>query len=317
MKLKTKKLFWFFLVGLLVMSHPGVVLANGVDLGNLTNYLFVFTNGSTDANWQAASKGYVGDVAVNGLSAKERTSGTFPYAGTIYTNDNTLGAWQAIVDKNPGQAFASTGQTARINGLLDDLNNAFGQAATLAVSSGYESTSYSSLDNLNTQNGTNELFVINITSGFNDISKTATITGDAGDFFILRWDSDGNPNNGYQGTVKFNNTQGIVPAGELMSTNFISFAGNLNASGGGGARFTGYWLTTGDPKDGKFETDPFSNAVFDGGWYTSTTKFSMTSGTSGVYFAPPPPVPLPGALLLLGSGLVCLVAYGRRKRQST
>ena len=89
----------------------------GVDLGGLAHYLFVFTNGSVDANWQGATKGFVGDVVVNGLSASERTSGGVPYAGTISTNDSTLGAWQGIVNQNPGQAFASTGQTALVSSL--------------------------------------------------------------------------------------------------------------------------------------------------------------------------------------------------------
>ena len=62
--------------------------------------------------------------------------------------------------------------------------------------------------------------------------------------------------------------------------------------------FTGYWLTTGDPANG--DTSPLSNAIFVGGWYSSTDKFSMTSGTSGVYVAP---VPEPGAAALLLAGL--------------
>ena len=49
----------------------------------------------------------------------------------------------------------------------------------------------------------------------------------------------------------------------------------------GGGFFTGYWLTTGSPKDGK--TSSLSSAVFVGGWYTLSTKLSMTSGTSGVH----------------------------------
>src|SRR6185295_18933521 len=57
----------------------------------------------------------------------------------------------------------------------------------------------------------------------------------------------------------------------------------------GGGFFTGYWLTTGDPANG--DTSPLSNAIFVGGWYSSTDKFSMTSGPSGVYVAP---VPEPG-----------------------
>jgi hypothetical protein len=52
----------------------------------------------------------------------------------------------------------------------------------------------------------------------------------------------------------------------------------------GGGFFTGYWLTTGDPVTGA--TSPLSNGIFVGGWYSTTTKFSMTSGTSGVHVAP-------------------------------
>src|SRR5437762_5285205 len=73
----------------------------GVDLGNLPKYLFFFANGSQDANWQGATKGFNGDVAVNGIVASERTSGGVPYKGTIFTNDSTLGAWQNIVNQNP------------------------------------------------------------------------------------------------------------------------------------------------------------------------------------------------------------------------
>ncbi len=56
----------------------------------------------------------------------------------------------------------------------------------------------------------------------------------------------------------------------------------LSFSGGG--FFVGYWLTTG--KDNG-ETSSFSNAIFVGGWYTTTIKFSMRSGTSGVYISCP------------------------------
>src|SRR6188474_1440295 len=85
---------------------PTSSILGGVDLGALPDHLFFFANGSQDANWQGASKGFVGDVAVNGQLASERTSGSVPYSGTIYTNDTTLGAWQNIVNSNPGQAAA-------------------------------------------------------------------------------------------------------------------------------------------------------------------------------------------------------------------
>lgn len=291
----------------------------GVNLGQLPAYLFVFTNGSTDANWQGATKGFIGNVAINGLVANERTSGGVPFGGTIYTNDVSLGAWQGIISQNaapsvsPTQAQGVTGQIARLTGLSTDLTNAFSQINALAPSAGYSSVSSTLLNGLNTQNGIAQTFVINITSGL-QVSSQINITGDAGDIFILRWDTDGNPNNGYQGQVKFQSGGAIIPNGGLKATNFIHTAGDINASGGGsnppvpypqgprtndgtgalvinaknfsgGGFFTGYWLTTGSPSNG--QTASLSNAIFVGGWYSSTNKFSMTSGTSGVYVSPP------------------------------
>src|SRR5690242_12373341 len=131
-------------------SNPSrAAIIGGVNLNNLTNYLLVFTDGSTDANWQGATKGFVGDVAINGASASERTSGTVPYAGTIYTNDSTLGAWQGIVDDNPGQAFRSLNQTSRLAGLQSDLTSGFSQINALSASAGFTSMSATSLNGLN------------------------------------------------------------------------------------------------------------------------------------------------------------------------
>jgi hypothetical protein len=284
----------------------------GINLGVLPNYLFLFANGSQDANWQGATKGFAGDVVVDGILAKERTSGGVPYAGTIFTNDGTLSSWQAIVNQNAGQAFGSTGQTALVSSLKSSLTAAFAQINALPVTAGYASRSATSLNGVNTQNGISETIVVNVTSGF-QVSSQIKITGDAGDVFVLRWDTDANFANGYQGIVKFQSGGAIVPQGGLKPGNFIHVAGDINASGGGGTPaapypqgprlnngtgalisggsnysgggfFTGYWLTTGDPANGT--TQPLSNGVFVGGWYTTTTKFSMTSGTSGVHVCP-------------------------------
>jgi hypothetical protein len=284
----------------------------GINLGNLTDYLFFFANGSEDANWQGASKGFVGNVAVDGIQAKERTSGDVPYAGTIYTNDSTLGAWQKIVDQNLGQAAVSTGETARISGLENDLNSAFTQINGLTATPGFTGVSATALNGLNTQDGIGKTYVINVTSGF-QVSSKINITGDADDVFVLRWDSDANFLNGYQGQVKFQSGGAIVPLGGLKPSNFIHVAGDINASGGGsnplspypqgprydhgagdlinggkdfsgGGFFTGYWLTTGAPGTG--DTSSLSNAIFVGGWYTLSDKFSLTSGTSGIHICP-------------------------------
>lgn len=299
----------------------------GVDLGNLTDYLFVFTDGSADANWQSSSKGYIGDVAVSG-GADFRTSGTVPYSGTIFSDGASIGAWQDIVNDNtgaPNNAAASLNQTSLISGLSGDFNNALTQIGGLTATTGFDDADSGDLDGLNTQNGVAEIFVINITSGFS-VNSAINITGDASDTFILRWDSSEQ--------VKFQSGGGINPLGGLSASNFVHTAGDINASGGGsnlsgltdelaatlalnegeeidgGGFFTGYWLTTGKTNG---ETSSLSNAIFVGGWYTDTTKFSMTSGTSGVY-VPPTVVPLPAALPLLLSAFLGLFAAKRGRR---
>jgi PEP-CTERM motif-containing protein len=326
-------------VGLLSCVSTNAATIGSVNLGNLTDYLFVFTDGSEDANWQGATKGFAGDVAVNGILATERTSGTVPYAGTLYTNAATQGAWQNILNANVGQAFSATSEVARLAGLNNDLTSAFLQIDALSATPGFTSVASTALDGLNTQNGIPETYVINVTSAFT-VSTQIDITGDAFDAYILRWDTDALSINGYQGEVKFQSGGSIVPHGGLIPTNFVHVAGDINSSGGGsnppppypqgprfddgqgslitggadfngGGFFTGYWLTTGDPitrDTARFGIDPFgvtgslSNAIFVGGWYTSTDKFSMTSGTSGVYVSPPVPEPSSCVMMLLALG---------------
>jgi hypothetical protein len=297
------------------------VSIGGVSMGDLPNYLFVFTNASQDANWQSASKGFSGDVAVDGTVLKFRTSGHFAYAGTIFTNTSSIGKWQGIIDDNKDQAQASYGQEWMITNLKSNLEYVFSRINSLTVTPGFESRSAVSLNGLNYQNnGIADVIVINITSGF-QVKTQINITGDADDIFILRWDDDANFSNGYDGQVKFQSGGAIVPQGALTAANFVHVAGDINASGGGGnpsvpypqgprmnngtgdliqggadwkggGFFTGYWFTTGKPsifpgnEQPYGETASLSNAIFVGGWYSKTSKFSMTSGTSGVHVSP-------------------------------
>jgi hypothetical protein len=291
---------------------------------------------------QGATKGYQGDIAVNAdLTASAlRTSGAVPYQGTMITDAPTLGAWQTgiINNNNVGGSFplnnavGITGQSSLINGLQSDLLNAFSQVNALPATTGFGSVSATSLNGLDVTNNPNHVFVINITSGLS-VSTPINITGNSNDIFILRWDTD-LVTPGYQGQVKFSGGGGIVPLGGLTPTNFINVAGDLNASGGGstppppypqgvpiqggslfngGGFFTGYWLTTGDPSSG--QTSSLSNAIFTGGWYTTTTQFSLTSGSSGIYIPPPQiaaavPEPSSIVMMVMGLGSVGLVGAG-------
>lgn len=304
----------------------------GVDLsGIIDKELFFFANGSVDANWQGATKGFVGNAVVNGIIAKERTSGGVAYAGTISTNDSTLSAWQNIVNQNPSQASASLNQTTLVTNQRAKLIAAFQKINAMPVSTAVSTTSGTrnfdgvsavSLNGVDTTGFGCQTIVVNVTSGF-QVTSQINITGDACDIFILRWDTDGTFTNGYQGQVKYQSGGAIVPLGGLKASNFIHVAGDINASGGGstptangfpqgprlnggtgslivggsdfsgGGFFTGYWLTTGKPTNldtasGLYygNTASLSNAIFVGGWYSLTDKFSMTSGTSGVYVSP-------------------------------
>jgi hypothetical protein len=267
-----------------------------VTLGALTDYLFFWSNGKTDANWQSASKGFVGDVAVNGESAKERTSGYVPYSGTIFTTDDTLGAWKSILNDNQGQASLSYDEAGLISILTADFEYAVDQINTLSATHTFSSCS--SLNGLDTMDYISDITVIDMTA--TSCSAQLHISGDADDVFIIRWKGD---------SIKFQSGGGIVPKGGLTPANFVNIAQNIRSSGGGknppypypqgprryngqgslikggknwkgGGFFTGYWLTT------AYETSSLSNGIFVGGWYSNTTKFSMTSGTSGVYIPP-------------------------------
>lgn len=289
------------------------IVVGGVNLGCLPEHLFVFGDGSGDANWQASSKGYVGNVAVMGTVATERTSGSFAYAGTIATDDHTLGAWSQIVAANQAQASTAISQAGNLMLLEADLREAISQIEALPVSPGFDNRSAQSLDNLDTTNGQPDVTVVDVTSG-HKITTQIDIHGDPSDVYVLRWDTDADPANGLNGQVKFQGGGAIVPHG-LSPSGFLHIAGDINASGGGstpaapfpqgprlangngplihggkdfsgGGFFTGYWFTTGRPDNGA--TAPLGNAIFVGGWYTLSTKLSMTSGTSGVHIAPPP-----------------------------
>ena len=230
-------------------------------------------------------------MAIKGTVASERTSGSWGYAGTISTNDSTLGAWQNIVNNNSGQASASLNQTTRVTELQNTLNQAFLDINALAASPtqtrpvngtptslNFSNLSLASINGLDTTNGTAETFVINVTSW--PASDKILITGDPGDAFIMRWDTDANFSDGYEGLVKFQSGGGIVPLGGLSPSSFVHVAGAMDASGGGtgigelypyyplsvrtgngfgapitgavgnldqGGFFTGYWLSTGTP----------------------------------------------------------------------
>lgn len=270
-------------------------------LGGLQDYMMVFTDGRTDAHWGGTSPGYAGDIAINGDLAVERTSGSFPYSGRILTNDSWLNGWDPIVAANPGTSYGLYLDQMGIDALIYDFDSAVASIRAMDVSQGFEDVDLLDLDELDTRDGRDKTYVINVTSW--TPNAVIDIRGDAGDTYVLRWDS--NPRTlALDGRVSFGSGGGIVPHGDLLPTNFVHLAGDISASSGGttptelepwlldlpnrvdgGGFFTGYWLTLGS--QGTRETQPLSNFRILGGWFTNTTKFSLGTGSSGVYVPPP------------------------------
>ena len=93
---------------------PGVI--GGIDLrGIVDTYLFFFTDGRTDANWQGASKGFVGDVLVDGVVANERTSRRRSVRGHDLHQRYDASRWADHCEPNAGQALGSTRQSERVS----------------------------------------------------------------------------------------------------------------------------------------------------------------------------------------------------------
>eukprot|EP00808_Paulinella_micropora_P014930 g33266.t1 len=287
-----------------------------LDLGSLTNYLFVFADGSQQAVWQGKT-GYYGDVALDSISATEQNvSGNVPpFEGTL-TSNAPPGLWQSIVDNNPPNAIGVV-DASEVLKLETELNTALDNIAHLPTTQGFVNLSARDLNGFNSENHREDFFVMDITKGF-EIGTKINVQGDANDIFLLRWDTDGNPLNGYQGKVYFKDCGAIVPKGGLMASNFVHVAGEIMASTGdvncqvpaapypqgprrggkgtlelitggrdwpaGGGFFTGYWLTTGDPVDGGTSLE---DARFVGGWYTKAKSFWMKDvNGGGVHICP-------------------------------
>ena len=170
-QLRTFSFSFIVLFFVLTASAQQACDVGGINTGNLLGYHMVFTDGSVDANWQSASKGFVGNVAVNGNLASLRTSGSFAYAGVITSNSSTLGAWQSIIDNNSTQSSSNLSQASTLLNLSNNLTSVFSQINALTVSAGYNGVAPTSLNGLNTQNGVSQRFVININSDFGVSSK--------------------------------------------------------------------------------------------------------------------------------------------------
>ena len=340
---------------LFLSPTSGLALTTTVDMGDLTDYLYVFLDGSGDVNFNSGPQ--VGNIAVSG-TADTRSSGNWDYSGNIVSGhtgpDDSDWAWDRLVNSNPGNTVQFN-QQAQIDGLRNDFNAAVTQINSLDATIGYESVSLGSLNNLDVSLDPGSLFVVNITSGFST-NSAVRISGREDQFFIFRWDED-LTTDGFQGTVKFSGGGGLIPTGDLGPQNFLHVAGNLNSSGGGsrpeefddfnqelldggfggmgsGGYFVGYWLTFGanggvpiSDDDGNIigytngKTSSFSNFNLLGGWYTNTTDASIVSGSKALYVEPFSSefgvIPLPAAGWLLLSGLGLFAAIGRRRMRAS
>ena len=332
-----------------ISPTPGHATTFGglVDMGGLTDFLYVFLDGSSKVNFNSGPQ--VGDIAVSG-TADTSMSGNWDYSGDIVSGHTGAGdpdwARNNMVSSNPGNTV-TFGQQAAIGGLQNDFNAAVTQIKSLDATDGFANRSLSSLNGVDVSALAQNLFVVNVTSGFST-NSAVRINGRADQFFIFRWDQNLSTA-GFQGTVNFSGGGGLIPTGDLGPQNFLHVAGDLNSSGGGsrpaefddfnqelldggfggmgsGGYFAGYWLTFGAgggapilDGDGNItgytngKTSSFSNFNLLGGWYTNTTEASIVSGSKALYvepFADPLDPVDPGVIPLPAAGWLLLSGLG-------
>jgi Flp pilus assembly protein TadG len=143
---------------------------NGLTVGMLLDYLFVFTSGYKEAKWEKENYGFVGDIALDGIQADEeaKIKGSMPFEGTLYTNDTNAGEWDEILDLKGNKQTASlvTEEVDRIDALEVDMFNAIKSIHELDPTPGWEDVKGEDLPDMSPisfQNGTNELIVIDVT----------------------------------------------------------------------------------------------------------------------------------------------------------
>lgn len=228
---------------------PTMALAGNpesVYLGALTDYLFVFLDGSGNAEWdhEYYEGGYSGDVVVNG-DARFYNGHGVDYAGTIYSSkSNDLGSWEHIPRKSSNvHAHIEYKAEALFNILLEDYELAMKELCALtATNSTYENFDVTTEGNmcaynrgavpskLNFKNDKAEVIVIDVDKDRMNLDEYLYIDGDEEDLVIFRWGIKKINNMCiYEDKVDFYNGAGIIPVGDLKPDRLIHVAGNIDS----------------------------------------------------------------------------------------
>lgn len=222
-----------------------------IQMGSLTDFLFVMLDGHEEAEWEGDHAAYGGDVVVNGAVAKTGSGKDVAYGGTIHTSGSRLGDdWDDHVvanmprEHNHGQAFVKYNQEAVVDKLKADFEVAMAVICDLQVTTGYENYNVEKNGDgvLDFEDEKNDLIVIDVDpSGMTLDGKYLQVKADEGDLIIFRWGRNYDETTGtctYDlDKVEFKDGGGVIPHPLSIAKGFgpdrmIHAAGNIKAGGG-------------------------------------------------------------------------------------
>ncbi len=284
---------WILLA--LALWNPSTATATPFNLGDAAQFVIL----GDENTYEVGNKSQItGNIGVGPGGMLNLSGGPFNLTGSIYFADPVV----------PGTNYITSGINNISGSVTQD--NALVTLALSALTTLYTTALgvYDPLQATKNLNASTTIGPGNYNFANVDLnSDTITFTGSSNDYIIVNVKNE----------LKINNSHFILTGGipvDHILWNLIQSGDGGDASknvtiGGSDTQFAGVFLAL----DRKISiSDNNGTGRFYGGKSTQTDKdFTFVSGVT--LAAPTTPVPEPGSLFLLGSGLIGIVGFARRK----